>query len=112
MELSRVWWREGGARFANDRAAGGSQTIDERERATPGDIVAKVLKGLFFVYAYAMYENAVTRSFKIVVGDVNAQSIPHADLHPSLLPLALESEFQKVAGPSRTKTWKRRAQLI
>jgi hypothetical protein len=88
------------------------KVIDEREKASASDVVAKVMKGLFFVYAYAMYESVVVRSFSIVIADVNQQAISHADLQPSMLPLALAREFQSVSEVARTKTWRRRSELI
>lgn len=74
--------------------------------------ITRAAKGLVFVVLYAAYEYCVHQAFRATVLALNAHSVPHRQLAPGALALALDSECSTLRDKVVERAWEDRLSLF
>jgi MAE_28990/MAE_18760-like HEPN len=77
-----------------------------------GDPRSPDLKGLFFVYLYAVYERCVDEACRAAYNIVNRHGISCREVRPELLALGLNAQFDSLEAASGKRQWQRRADVM
>jgi hypothetical protein len=71
-----------------------------------------MLRGLFFVHLYAVFEYSVTDAVQGLLQQISQRKVPYAQLEQLFYTVALDGRFAAIAGVGPDKKWKARKDLL
>ena len=72
----------------------------------------RVLRGLFYVHLYGVFEFSVNRAVERLLDAVSKLNIAMCDLEPALMSLSLDSEFHSFVSQDNKKRWQKRINFL
>lgn len=72
------------------------------------DVNSKIIKGLYFVYVYGIYEAIIQRIVQRTIDIINSNSIKIGECQFGLFPIIFSKEYDSLYSAGRDKVWNKR----